>query len=138
MMLDTPLTARDPGTIRVVMPPTTPQGRGRAAVEALPASVKVGAFDYAIERWSACAAAGARRWGECSHTEYVIRVQVEVPSPVKAAEVFLHELSHAVFYVAGVEDDDKEERIVNLTAPVWLMVYRDNPWLHVWLRDALS
>lgn len=102
-------------------------------VQSLPRSIRIGPFDYQIEKWAPLASLAVHRWGECSSTELVLRIQVDMPSPQKAIDTFLHEVSHAIFHVFGVEDGDKEERIVGLTATAWVQVYRDNPWLLKWL-----
>jgi hypothetical protein len=112
--------------------------RARALVERLPDRIRVGAHDFAIQKWNASQAAGARRWGECSTCELRIAIQLDMPTRIKAMETFVHEAEHAIWWVWCVQDEDKEERTVNLMATGWTCVYRDNPWLLDWLKEAVT
>ena len=109
-----------------------------ALVQKLPASIRVGAYDFTIEKAHALRAMASRRWGEFSATEMYISIQQDMPTRIKAADTVLHEISHAIWWAFGVEDEDKEERTVNLTASGWACVYRDNPWLLDWLKEAVT
>lgn len=111
---------------------------GQKAIESLPDHVRVGGFDFAIVKWGAHAATAAQRWGECSTIEQMIRVQLNMPTPFKAVDTVLHEITHALYWVYGIHDDDKEERIVGAMASAWMQIYRDNPWLLDWIKDALK
>ena len=108
----------------------------RALIIDLPEKVRIGAFDFQIQRWNSYQAAAAQRWGECSTTEFVIRIQVDMPTRHKAVDTVLHEIMHAIYVIFGVEDDDKEERIVSMFAKALAGVYRDNPWIIEWLKKA--
>jgi hypothetical protein len=110
---------------------------GRQAVEALPASIRVGPFDFAIDPMSAERAMGQSRFGEFSACEGHIAIQLDMPCPIKAADTFLHEVGHAIFWTYGIEDDDKEERTVSLFGTGWTQVFRDNPWIMDWIKKAL-
>ena len=112
--------------------------RALALVKKLPPSIRVGAYDFELEKWHALTAAAVRRWGECSCTEMIIRIQQDMPTRIKAADTLIHEISHAIWWAFGVEDEDKEERTVNLSASGWTCVYRDNPWLLDWLKEAVA
>ena len=112
--------------------------RALALVKKLPPSIRVGAYDFEIEQWHANKAAGARRWGECSCTEMRISIQQDMPCRVQTVHTLVHEINHAVWWAFGVEDEDKEERTVNLSANGWTCVYRDNPWLLDWLKEAVA
>ena len=116
----------------------TERDRALALMKKLPASIRVGAWDFAIEKWDSCTTAGRHRWGECSVNEMHLGIQRDMPSRAKAAQTFVHELTHAVWWAFGVDDSDKEERAVNLLATGWTCVYRDNPWLLDWLKEAVS
>jgi hypothetical protein len=104
----------------------------------LPSSVRVGPFDFRLERWSSHAADDARAWGRCSYSEIAIRIQENIPLPEKAADVLLHEIGHAIFWTWKLQDGDKEERIVSTMATAWTQVYRDNPWLIDWIKEAIA
>ena len=111
---------------------------GRSAVEALPRSLKVGPFDFGIEKLIAQRALGKDCFGEFSLCEGRIALQLDMPSPVKAADTLLHEAGHAIYATYVLAEDDKEERIVAAFATAWTQVFRDNPWLLAWLAGALS
>lgn len=106
--------------------------------EHLPPTIKIGGYDFRIILWTDDEAAGAHRYGECSSVEQVIRLRRNFATPFKAADTFLHELLHAIYWAWGVDDADKEERIVNLLGTALLAVHRDNPWLGLWLTETLT
>jgi hypothetical protein len=111
---------------------------GRRAIEALPDNVRVGGFDFRIEKWTSHQAAGAHRYGEFSSIEQTIRLQIDMPSAYKAVDTVLHEFCHAMFWTYGVNDEDKEERIVGAMGSGWMALHRDNPWLAKWITESLS
>jgi hypothetical protein len=109
---------------------------GRQAVDALPASLRVGPFDFDIEKLSAQRAKGHDCFGEFSPCEGHIAVQVDMPSAAKAADTLLHEAGHAIYWTYGLADEDREERIVSTFATAWAQVFRDNRWLLDWIGRA--
>jgi hypothetical protein len=111
---------------------------GAAAMDALPETVRVGAFTFAIDKWTSHKAAGNSRYGECSSIEQKIGVQRDMATPEKAVDTFLHEVGHAIYWAYGFEAGDKEERIVSGFASAWVQVYRDNPWLLGWIAKTLE
>lgn len=110
---------------------------GRGVVLSLPDRIRVAGYDFTIQKWTPQQAQGAMRWGEFSSSEQIIRIQIEMPTRFKAVDTFLHEMAHAIFWSYGVQDEDKEERIVGLLGTAWMQVHRDNLWLAKWLGDAL-
>ena len=115
------------------MQAVTMHERGAMAVAELPAAIRVGPFDFAVERMNPHDAASRRLWGQFSLIEQVIRVQVDIPSPIKAVDTVLHEIGHAIYWAYGIEDQDKEERIVAVFGTAWTQVWRDNPALLAWV-----
>ena len=111
--------------------------QGRRAIDALPNSIRIGAFDFAIALWTHHQASGSARYGEFSSIEQVIRLQRDMPSRFKAVDTFFHEVSHAIFWVYGIHDEDKEERVVAALGSAWTAIYRDNPWLTKWITEAV-
>lgn len=110
---------------------------GEQAVERLPHSIRVGPFDYVIEKMTSNQSGAMRRWGEFSSLEAKIRVSTNFPTAVKAADTLLHEVGHAIWFAWGIEKGDDEERVVGNAATGWVTVYRDNPWLLDWLKECL-
>jgi hypothetical protein len=111
---------------------------GRQAIEALPAWLRIGPFDFAIEKLSPQRALGKDCFGEFSACEGQIALQLDMPSSAKAAETLLHEAGHAIYATFALAEDDKEERIVSVFATAWAQVLRDNPWLFPWLERSLA
>ena len=111
---------------------------GAVAVDALPETVRVGAYTFAIAKDSIHDTNGRREWGWCSITAQKITIQREMPTPEKSVDTFIHEVNHAIYWAYGFEDEDKEERIVGNFASAWVQVYRDNPWLLGWIAKALE
>lgn len=103
----------------------------------LPDFIRVHGFDLRIERWNSHVVMGNRRWGEFSSAEQCIRIQSDMPTPFKAVDTFLHEVTHAIWWAYGLFDKDEEERIVLTMGSAWMQVYRDNPWLLKWIDKAL-
>lgn len=121
----------------MILPQSEDEAKFAAAmVTRLPPTVRIGLHEFRITKLSAQKAASDRRYGSCSTTEQEITLQEWFPTRYKAVETFLHELSHAIYWVQGVDDGDKEERTVNLFATGWAAFHRDNPWFLDWLRAA--
>ncbi len=112
-------------------------GRSLIKVAGLPTIIKDGPFDIAIvvadQHW----AAANSRWGEFSSCEQCIRFQDEFPSSFKVVDIVLHEVGHAICWAYGIQDEDKEERVVATMATAWTQVWRDNPVLLSWMTGAL-
>jgi hypothetical protein len=107
-----------------------------ALIDALPSTIRVGAYDFRIEKWSPHAASANRRWGEVSSVEQTIRIQRDMPTRYKAVDTVIHEIMHALYWAVGVDDEDTEERIVSLLSTATASLYRDNSWLIDWIKSA--
>jgi hypothetical protein len=108
---------------------------GAAAVADLPASIRVGGVDVAVIAWSMHSAVASRRWGEWSAMELVIRVQDQMPSAMRAIEVVLHEVLHAIWWAYSIPDKDiEEEAAVSQLGAAWAALWRDNPALLSWVQ----
>ena len=110
---------------------------GAEAVAKLADSVRVGCYDFRIEKWDSHAANASRRYGEFSSIEQVIRIDRNLISRIKAVDTFLHEVSHAIYWTYGIDDSDKEERVCGTLGIAWTQVYRDNRWLPFWIAEVL-
>lgn len=108
----------------------------RKLVERLPKNIRVGAFDVAIDKWDASQSASSQRYGEFSSIEQRVSIQLDMSTRHKAVDTFLHEITHAIFWAYGIEDEDKEERITGVLSTGWTAFYRDNPWLLDWIKSA--
>ncbi len=105
--------------------------------DALPPSIRVGYRTYAIEIMSAMHSTSRDVFGECDNCVGIIRIRADLDR-VKAVNTMLHEIMHACFYVAGLQDEDKQERTVTGLANQVTQVWRDNPALIDWIAGGLS
>ena len=106
----------------------------------LPATIRIGPFDWNLVHWTSIEATAASRYGECSSHELIIRISPDMASPAKLVDTFLHEIGHAIWWVSGLskQDNSDEERIVSATAITMVQVFRDNPWLTRWIDRCLG
>lgn len=108
---------------------------GSLATAALPSTIRIGAFDWKIDLWDANQAAGQQRWGEASTTEMRISVLGDMPSPRRALDVFMHEVSHAILTTFHVDSENVSiESVCCAFGSGLTMLFRDNPWLPGWLE----
>ena len=103
----------------------------------LPKKVKVAAFDIKVRTWGHREADALERFGQFSAVEGAIRINGEL-SPIKLIDTLLHEIGHAIYWAYGIEDEDKEERVVGTFATAWTQVYRDNPELLEFIKFKLG
>jgi hypothetical protein len=104
----------------------------------LPGSMRIGPYDVALEPMSGVKTYATGNVGQFSARELRISYRAEASSSLDALDTLLHEVNHAVFFAYHMREDDKEERIVSMFATAWTQVYRDNPWLIEWIREATS
>lgn len=107
---------------------------GREAVEALPDQIRVGPFDIRIHKWTATQSQAQRCFGQFTSVELQVSIQLDMPSPQKAAHTLLHELNHAIYWTTNIHDKDEEERIVATYATALLQLFRDNPFILPWFQ----
>lgn len=108
------------------------------ALSRLPATIRIGPFDYTLKTMSAVESSARHRYGECSPQQEEITLAISHPSLVKLVDTLLHEITHAIFDAANIEEGDKDERIVTKSGTGWTQVYRDNLWLLDWIKDCLA
>ncbi len=107
---------------------------GALAVRDLPSSIRVGCADVTVIVWTALGAAGARRWGEWSAIEQVIRIQENMPSGPRAVEAVLHEVLHAIWWAYSMPEEKlAEEQTVSILGAAMTALWRDNPALLAWV-----
>ncbi len=103
----------------------------------LPSKIKVAAFTIDIVNWQHHSAAAQGSFGEFSCLENVIRVDRST-NRFKLVDTLIHEINHAIYWAYGLEDEDKEERIVGTFATAWTQIYRDNPDILDFLQSAVK
>jgi hypothetical protein len=104
----------------------------------LPEMIVISGFDIAIEKWSTVGAHASHRYGEFSSIEQLIRISESHAHPTMLLDTVIHEIMHAIYWAAGVEDEDKEERIVSAMSSAWMQIWRDNPALLAWVVRATT
>ena len=92
----------------------------------LPEEVKVACFNIEIKHWDTKTATVRHCFGEFSPDELIIRIDT-TQKPQRIIETLIHEITHAIYSLYNVKDEDKEERIVSSMSRGWLQVYQDNP-----------
>lgn len=105
--------------------------------EGLPTTIKVGFVDYLIESWEPKTAAGAHRYGECSHLDQAIRVDFSHDAR-QSAHTLLHEIMHAASRLQDVEDGLTEEQFVSRVSNGLATIWRDNPAVLAWISEKLT
>jgi hypothetical protein len=101
-----------------------------------PEKVKVGPYDISVKPLDK--SEEKDNYGTFSSTDLEIRLKEDFKTPHIAADTFLHELLHAVWFVHGIRAKDGEERIVNTLSTGLAQVIRDNPKAFDWIRANLK
>ncbi len=101
-----------------------------------PEQIKVSAFRYQVRFDSA--ALQTRCNGTCDNNGLLIVVDPTLPYD-QQADTLLHEVEHAIFYVAGVHDEKlTEHQAIDRTSTLRLAVLRENPDLVAFLLDRIA
>lgn len=103
----------------------------------LPRWVKVCHRKYKIVEWTPTQALAVNRFGECSSVEAIIRVDLS-HGLEKARDTLLHEILHAIYYEWGIQDEDKEERVVSTFAKGLTQAMADSQECRKWFQEAWS
>jgi len=101
----------------------------------IPTKIRILALDFKIEDWhphEACT-----KFGEFKPLASLIKVDFSTEK-ISALDTLLHEINHAIYWTYGMDDEDKEERVVSIMSSAWVQVYRDNPWLLEFIKDSLK
>jgi len=91
----------------------------------IPKKVKVAGLTYKTEIAQIITIDGDRNYqGACDYQKTTIEI-LDILSEEKQREVFIHELTHAIFYEAGYEEQDED--MINRVGKVIHQVLIDNP-----------
>lgn len=104
----------------------------------LPGSVRVGPFDMCLSLADFPPDGDGVTFGQFNGSTQSIELSNALRNGVIAADTLIHEITHAIWWSAGLSDKDKEERTVAILSTGWAQVYRDNEWMHDWLKEALK
>lgn len=102
-----------------------------------PTKIRVACFDIAIDVWESKEATALARFGQFSALEQAIKLDGGM-NKVKTIDTLIHEINHAIYWAYGIEDEDKEERIVGTFATALTQVFRDNPDLLDFIKHNLK
>lgn len=102
----------------------------------LPKSIRVGFKTYDILPWPIENVIDDASLGRCEHFKSQIHVAVGGRAWSDVAETLIHEILHACWYVARLEDAPPEEKAVATLASGLAQVLSDNPALRAWLNDV--
>lgn len=92
----------------------------------IPKKVRIGHVTYKIVPMSKSESYSADSYGCYMGNECTIVVDA-TRDPQLVKDTLLHEIMHGVWYWGGLEDGDKQERIVTLMATGLTQVLKDNP-----------
>ena len=101
-----------------------------------PTKIKVACYDIDIIDFTPHESAIKARFGEFSCLENCIRLDPSI-TRINQIDTLLHEINHAIYWAYGIDDADKEERIVAAFATAWTQVFRDNPALLDFITASL-
>lgn len=110
--------------------------REKNAASLLPPVLRIGPFDVRVVELGATTA--TEDYGQFSADDLEIRLRRHFVSPAVAADTFIHEVLHAVWWVMNARAKDGEERIVTLLSTGLTQFFRDNPAVLAWLRKSLA
>jgi hypothetical protein len=98
----------------------------------LPAPVKIGRHTVAFALIHPEEADNAKVWGY--YDPYGNRIVLDAGiSGLRAVEVTIHELTHALFHLKNVNPRWGEEKTVTALGLGWANLLRDNPHLLLWI-----
>lgn len=114
----------------------------------LPEVIKVGPFLYKIcadeDSWHQLQIDEQIRddenWGFCQQKTSTIYINPSTRSLAMRQAILIHELFHAIIFVAGEFFGKKRqpEFFILHTAPLWLTVLQDNPQLVEYLQEGVE
>lgn len=103
----------------------------------MPKTIRIGYRDFSVESWPSAIAMASDRLGECDKLNGILRVSDNLDG-IKAANTLLHEVMHACWELAELDDKDEEEKTVGCLANQLTQVWRDNPKLVAFLNSQLG
>ena len=105
----------------------------KQALDALPDSIRVGNLDVYIEVAPFVINGDTVCLGTYGRDAARIELWDRMSSSQVVVETFVHEVLHAIWDCAKIEDGDNEERTVSVLAKQLVALQRENPWLTKWI-----
>ena len=103
----------------------------------IPEKLKIACFDIKVKKVSERESAITQRYGHFSSLDLSMSIQDGL-DPIKTIDTLLHEIGHVIYWAYGLEDSDKEERLISTMSTAWTQVYRDNPQLLKFIQYMLG
>ncbi|MFW6855368.1 hypothetical protein ACODYM_29175 [Burkholderia gladioli] len=103
----------------------------QAHYRGIPSHVKVGNFKFTIDLRSRAVGDLAHMFGACDTQTQVIWL-FEGMTPENLADTFIHEVLHAIHWVADLDDKSDEEAFTLRTAHGLCQLWQDNPETMKW------
>ncbi len=104
----------------------------------LPDKLKIISMDYRVKEMAQKEILATDNTGACDGNDIEIRVGLDFPDQV-TAQVFLHEILHAISHEMCIQEDMKdEEKIVQKMSLALCAVMRDNPDLFPLIQKSLN
>jgi hypothetical protein len=115
---------------------TREDGGMTVKVDGLPQSIRVGPFDMTFVELTGEDAEANN--GEFTASDGTIGLRPEFLDGARAADTLIHEILHAIWFVADLKTEQGEEFIVNTQAIYLTQVFRDHPELLAWLTSMVG
>jgi hypothetical protein len=101
----------------------------------IPNILKIAGYEVQVEEYERHHADARNNYGEFSDVELKIRI-TNSGFKHRDLDTMIHEINHAIWWSYGIENGDKEERIVGMMSTAWAQIYLDNPWLVSYIAET--
>jgi hypothetical protein len=102
-------------------------------VNSLPDTIRIGPYNLAICKVEKIGEED-KYFGMFDGSTEQISIVLNHPSKTRAADTLLHEILHGIWYV--VHASGEEEQTVSALATGLIQTFKDNKWLHDWLKKS--
>jgi len=101
----------------------------------LPEKIRIAAYDWDIILWNKSISTAHDSFGRCSPNDLTLEID-ETLVPQRMLNTLIHEINHAIYWSYSIAEEDKEERIVTLFANGWTQIFKDNPEVLTFIKEA--
>jgi len=105
----------------------------------LPKKIRIGCFDYDVRFVDDLRdLQNNRLWGNHVPAEQKINIDKSIPSEQRVVAVLWHEILHALFDHFDIQENAKEEYLVDTLSQGITMVLKDNPTFRKYVLESLK
>ena len=105
----------------------------------LPKKIRIGCFDYDVRFVDDLRdLQNNRLWGNHVPAEQKINIDKSIPSEQRVVVVLWHEILHALFDHFDIQENAKEEYLVDTLSQGITMVLKDNPTFRKYVLESLK